>query len=380
VERLLERRTEIEEALLAQVRSASDDEGGGRFECANGLRAVIEAAVEHAISAVEMGEERCPPPPQALLSQARHAAREGVGLDSLYPRYVAGQALIADFLLTEALGQGIPNTYLQRTLRAQASVFGRLLEQIATEHTRETQKRLRTHNQRQAERIERLLAGEPLDTADFAYDLDAHHLALVAKGVGAEQAIRGIATELHCRALTLRKADGVTWAWLGSRRELDLVEAGNLLSQSTFSLCVALGEPAKGLPGWRLTHRQAKAAFRVAQSGPGSTVRYAEVALLATALGDELLATSLRQLYLTPLAENRDKGKVARETLDAYFQTARNVSSAAALLGVSRRTVGNRLRAIEGRLGGALEKMALELELALRLQELEGEAGVQPRE
>lgn len=48
---------------------------------------------------------------------------------------------------------------------------------------------------------------------------------------------------------------------------------------------------------------------------------------------------SLGQLYLEPLARERDGGQMARETLRAYFGAERNGASAAPVLGVSRQTV-----------------------------------------
>jgi DNA-binding PucR family transcriptional regulator len=100
-------------------------------------------------------------------------------------------------------------------------------------------------------------------------------------------------------------------------------------------------------------------------------VRYADVALLASMLRDELLVTSLRELYLDPLEEERDGGAVARQTLKAYVAAERNVSSAAAALGVSRRTVGNRLRMIERRLNRPLPAMIAAIEAALHLDALD---------
>ena len=110
---------------------------------------------------------------------------------------------------------------------------------------------------------------------------------------------------------------------------------------------MTIGEPGEGLSGWRLSHRQAKAALQVAERRGQAVLRYADVALLASVLRDDLLVTSLRQLYLEPLERARDGGKAARETLRAYFAAERNVSSTAAVLGVDRRTVTNRMRAIE---------------------------------
>jgi DNA-binding PucR family transcriptional regulator len=138
---------------------------------------------------------------------------------------------------------------------------------------------------------------------------------------------------------------------------------------------LALGEPGEGPGGWRLSHRQARAALPIAARSPERFVRYADVALAASILQDDLLATSLRQIYFAPLEGERDGGEVARETLRAYFAAGRNVSSAAVALGVNRNTVASRLRAIEARTGQPLTSRAAEFEAALRLDDL-GEPSV----
>lgn len=83
------------------------------------------------------------------------------------------------------------------------------------------------------------------------------------------------------------------------------------------------------------------------------------------------MATSLRTLYLAPLERERDNGKVARETLRAYFAASRHISSTAAALGVNRHTVASRLQAIEETLGRSLDTCAASLEAALHLHELD---------
>ncbi len=133
---------------------------------------------------------------------------------------------------------------------------------------------------------------------------------------------------------------------------------------------MASGEPGRGLAGWRLTHRQAAAALAIAQRGQRRHARYAEVALIASLVQDELLVASLRSLYLLPLARSPDGGAVLREALRAYFGAGRNLTSAAAALGIDRRTVANRLRMVEECVGRSLDECALDLQMALRLDAL----------
>jgi DNA-binding PucR family transcriptional regulator len=144
-------------------------------------------------------------------------------------------------------------------------------------------------------------------------------------------------------------------------------------------LPLAIGEPSQGPAGWRLTHRQAQAALLIALRSSEAIVRYSDVAVLASMLQDELLTASLRQLYLEPLAVGRDKGRALRETLRAYFAAERNISSTAAALGVNRHTVTNRLRVIEDRLECPLGSCAMEIDAALRLENLLDKTAASPR-
>lgn len=364
------RRGEIEEAVRTRVFGVSDPLESIDPEYAAGLRVAIRAAVDHGLSVLELGEEPSSPPP-SVLAQARLAARNGLSLDTVLRRYVAGHALFADLLVEEAGTVGLESGDLRHLLRSQAALLDRLLAAVGEEHAHEVEGHLSSAERRDAERVERLLAGEALDTSQLPYEFKAHHLAIIAKGPGSVEAIRALAEPLDRRLLLINRKDGTIWAWLGGRQPIDPLELRHEAAAPFPQASLALGEPAEGLGGWRLTHRQAKAALPIALRGPRSLIRYADVALLASIVQDELLSTSLRALYLAPLDRERDGGEVARETLRAYFATECNVSSAAALLGVSRQTVASRLRVIERRIGRPLSICGAEMEAALRFHDFD---------
>jgi ActR/RegA family two-component response regulator len=370
VARLNARREEIESAVLTRT-FAIDDPSGIDPNYVLGLRAAVSAAVKYGLEIIDRGEEHAPAPPPLLLSQARLAAGAGVGLDTVLRRYSAGYVLLTGFLIEEAERSRVRGTFLQRLLRAQASL-DRLLAAVSEEYAREQSDRAASSEERRAERIERLLAGEQIDTSDFAYDFDGFHVGAIAKGSESAKALQGLAARLDCRTLLVRRSEETVWVWLGRRCSIDVEN----LRRRSFSewpaqATLAIGEPSEGMSGWRLTHRQARTAFTVAQRSPEPMVRYADVALPAAILNDELCVASLRKLYLEPLEAERDGGEIAFETLRAYFATGRNISSAAAVLGVSRRTVSNRLRMVEERIGRPLGPELTELDAALRLEALE---------
>jgi DNA-binding PucR family transcriptional regulator len=369
--RLRERRAEIEQAALARVHSVSGSIGSSDPEYLEGLRAAVSAALDYGIDAIERPDDDPAPIPTVLFSQARLAVRHGVKLETVLRRYVAGYALLGDFLIEESARSGALDTVsLKELLRVQAVVLDHLLSAVSDEYAREAKARPRSTEQRRVERVERLLAGELLDTAELGYDLDAHHIGTISRGPGAAEATHELAKALDRRCLIVRRDESTVWGWFGSREtDTDELER-HVLESWPAQVSLAIGEPGLGFAGWRLTHRQAKAALPLAKAGAFGPVRYADVALLASIRQDDVLVASLRTLYLAPLAKASDGGAVLRETLRAYFATHRNVSSAAAILSVHRRTVANRLRAVEEHIGRSLDDCAVDLEMALRFDEL----------
>jgi hypothetical protein len=233
---------------------------------------------------------------------------------------------------------------------------------------------------RRAERVEKLISGELLDSSGLAYDFDLHHVALVALGFEAREAVGHLASEAGPVHLILPRGENLVWGWVGMGERFTPEGLDALASDSRDSARrrrdsatrLAIGEPGQGLAGWRLSHHQARAALAVAQLGQDPVVRYADVAMLATVLKDELLMSSLQHLYLEPLDGGRDGGEALRRTLRAYFEADRNVSAAAAAVGVTRQAVARRLRSAEERLGRPIGALGADLEIALRLEALVG--------
>lgn len=334
------------------------------------LSATRVAVLRYAAETIELGERQKPEIPAAVLTAPRLAARSGVPLDAILRRYSAGNAFIVDILVEEAERAGASTSTVRRLLHLQATVFDRLLQAVSDEHVREASSRPATTAEWRHRYLEELLAGrQPSGEMGLEYDFDGHHLGLMVKGEGAHGVMRELAATLDRRLLADTHQEEPAWAcWLGGRARLGSEEAMRALdSIAPDSVIAAAGEPAEGIAGWRLSHRQAKAALPIAERRGTRTLRYSDVAVLASILRDDLGTTSLRQIYLEPLEATKDGGKVGRETLRAYFAAERNISSTAAALGVDRRTVANRLRGIEELFGRRLGECAGDLETALRL-------------
>jgi hypothetical protein len=386
VERLRTRRVEIERAIFVRVREAVPAVGGEPdTEYVEGLRAAVVAAVEFALAGIERGGSPGSIPAESVI-QAHRAARSGVSLDAVLRRYIAGHAVMWDYVMEEAdrielAGQG----GLREMSRAQTALLDQLVIGVTREHVAELQRASRSREHRLLERVRALLVGEHADgpdteldalAAELGYDLDPEHLAVIARGAHAPQVLRDLGRRLDRRLLCVAPGKETVWAWLGGRSALtsaDLAQAlsarastsakafGNMEAPA-LGVSFAVGEPARGLAGWRSSHRQAQAAQLVALRRREGLTRYADVALLATALKDEALVGWLQHVYLSPLDDYRKSGSALRETLHAYVAAEHNVSSAAARLKVARTTIVNRLHAIEERLGRTLRPCPAELE------------------
>lgn len=369
--RLRERLPELQGAVATRIYAISDPLEVADPGYLQGLNEAVNAAIEYRLGVLEGGERQAPEVPAVLLAQARLDARDGIPLDTVLRRYFAGNALFGDFLVEEAERAEVPSSALRPLLAAQATFVDRLIAAVSEEHAKEARTRPRNAAERRRETVKALLAGELVDYSELGYDLDAHHLAVLAKGEGAEELMQGVAAQLDRRLLAVqREEEPILACWLGGMRPLAAADAVAALAAAAHErVFVTVGEPAEGLAGWRFSHHQAKAALPIAERQGRTVLRYAEVAVLASIARDDLLATSLRRLYLEPLERGRDGGLAARETLRAYFEAERNISSTAAALGVDRRTVRNRLRGIEDLLGRPLTGSLADLEIALRLDD-----------
>ncbi len=377
-ERLRTRRAELEEAIYARVRAAVADPGGNEdAEYMVGLRLVVGEVLDYGLMGLEHGEEWSGHIPPRAVVQARRAARLGVSLGSVLCRYIAGQALFSDYVMEEAdsIGASRADKALRHNLRKTlASLLERLTTSVADAYNVEAERTRHTPDQRRAELVQRLLAGGFADPTrlDLDFDFGGWHLGVIATGVDAGQALRTIAAELDCRLLAVPNGEDTVWAWLGGRRRCT---AGDIIGaaehgQAGSVVSLAIGEPAQGVAGWRLTHRQAQAALRVALPRGAPFTRYADVALLAAVLRDDLLSASLIEIYVSPLALHTSTGATWRQTLCAYVDSSQNISSTASALGVTRQTVENRLHAIEAVLGRPRKAWLPDLALALRALEL----------
>ena len=133
---------------------------------------------------------------------------------------------------------------------------------------------------------------------------------------------------------------------------------------------LALGEPARGITGFRDSHRQALHARRVAtlaRRPPGAVTRYRRVALTAMATADMEQAQAFVERELAGLVGGDDASSRLIATLRIFLEEGASHSRASKRLGIHENTVRYRIRQAEELLGRGVEERTLELRVALAL-------------
>jgi PucR C-terminal helix-turn-helix domain/GGDEF-like domain len=360
------RSPEIERAFLTRIGAIAEVETNA--ELLAGLRAAARESIAYALGAIEEGESWAVVVPPTVAGQIRLLAREGVSLEATLNGYSTVHNLLVEFITEEM--DPLPRDVLGQMLRVQSQQSDKLMMAFTDEYASEVARLERSSSQRLAERVQGLLAGEPMQGAELGYDLDAWHLGAIAAGKASELSLRRLAEELGCQLLSVPRGPVKTWAWLGAQRSISVSEFERLAASTLgASVSLAIGEPRQGLEGWRLTHQEAQIALTIMLRSPERLVRCADVVLLAAAARDDKIAGFLLDAYLRPL-ERRKDGEALKRTLRSYLNLGGNAASAAAALGVDRHTVQRHLGKIEESLGRPLDSCRAELEVALRVDAL----------
>lgn len=261
----------------------------------------------------------------------------------------------------------------QQLLRHGSEFFFRyaaLLSDYVTDiYQHQLEHSVRSGEQRRLHAVRTILEGGSLIGTQLDIDLDQHHLAVIAWGAGAEEAMRELADALERPLMAVGPLNRNWWGWisgqrpLGPRRELELRRF-----QPTAAAGMALGLEGFGEDGFRASNRQALRARWVGRGSERRITHYGDVAIEALASENRDDARTFVAHELRGIDDDSTASRRIRETILAYFAADHNAASAAAALGVHHQTVANRLRAAESRLGYPVGSRRVELATALRLR------------
>jgi hypothetical protein len=363
----LVREREHHDALDVQARLRD------RFE-----RNVVPELVDLGLACIRRGVPAELELPRAAREAAADAASIGVPVGVLVARYDVGTTgffeIVADCIRRSALSSEEKLLALEQLRRIESTLFRFFHKQIVAIHGLRT--RRRSPAARRAQAIDRALSGEEVRLDQYGYEIGAHHVAVIARGAGAEALLSEIAAELD-RALILDAGDesGAIRAWLGGRREVSAERVARAIeNKARPEVWVSVGSSEAGARGFAESYRKAQDVDRVALLDPRPVWRYRNAAILSALLSSGR-AQALIEEMLGPL-DGDPRREEFLETLRACVRHGGNAAAAAKALGLAARTVRDRMAELDKRLPYPIKRHYTELAIALRLDALLN----QPRE
>ncbi len=234
---------------------------------------------------------------------------------------------------------------------------------VFAEFADERQRLLASTELRRARTVRALLNATPANpdavSRALGYELERQHTAMVLWTLGGErdatQRIQRAAEEIaHAvggtAPLLVFSDASCGWAWIATH-ESDRGPAATLARTARRDrVSVAVGDPAGGPEGFRLSHQDAIAAMAVARHAgrrPGSIVFYRDVELSALAINDMDRTRAFVIDTLGRLARDDDESARLRATLRVFFDCEHSRRDTAHRLGVHPNTVGARIQTCE---------------------------------
>lgn len=256
------------------------------------------------------------------------------------------------------------------TIEALASVGSLLFEyvdrvsdELAGIYQAERDGWIRSASAVRAETVRELLAGEPVDAGlaskRLVYELRGRHLGMVVSAEPApdqlpepgalERAAARAAGVVGCRdPLLVPIGTSALWAWASTGELTDAEVVDRLEGHAPAgALQLAIGRPASGVEGFRITHEEAQHAADLGPLECGSTASYRALELLSLLSADPARTRRFVQRELGPLALHDDATARLRETALAFLDHGGSHLGAAQALHLHKNTVYTRVRRAE---------------------------------
>jgi len=331
--------------------------------------------------------------PPAAEEYARRLAQRGISSLALVRAYRLGQQLVLAWSFEEiARQEKDPQVaYAAATVITDLTFnyVDSISEQVVHEYEAEREKWLANRNTVRAAVLKELVAGDAVDVATaesaLSYRLRQRHLGVLLWSADSATST-GALRQLERLLLQLGKAVGATgqplfyptdrstaWGWIPLGRSQDDVTLASLqavLDGADASLHAAVGTPAAGAPGFRISHLEATRAQQVALAARSRALRLTafsdpEVRAAAMLASDLDGARRLVAKALGSLAADTEGALRLRDTLLVFLAEKGSYTATADRIHLHKNTVKYRIdKAIEER-GRPIDDERLELELAL---------------
>jgi hypothetical protein len=234
--------------------------------------------------------------------------------------------------------------------------------------------------------IEGGVENEATASARLGYELHRHHVGVVLSGEPAsrpgggvaslEREAMGAALAIGCTdALIIPAGAASLWAWFGALESPGHDLLGRLESYVVSDgVRMAVGRPAYGIEGFRVTHLEAQQAARFWNVGAmtASTIAYRAVEVVSLLASDVERARRFVANELGRLAAPTEPAAQMRQTLMAFLACGDSYTHAAQALHMHHNTVYKRVRRAEALLAAPVGSRRVELINALMLAQALG--------
>lgn len=270
---------------------------------------------------------------------------------------------------------------ISRTARDVTMCWSNFISRLTDEYGRQRTAWVQSRQGQLAHHVRGLLQGGDVDVADLSrtlgYDVSGRHTACILwfEGIDPDLArhidLAGLANELARASgspsvpLLLTSASRFTDLWLADC-EVPISDVVHGINWPA-TVRIAAGRPARGVAGFRLSHREARAAAELARQSPtlGRVVRYDDVELVSLLASDRERARVFVQRVLGPIGTTGARSQELRDTLAAWIDSDGSVAGTSQALYVHRNTVSYRLRQLDELLGEQRDNTQLRCALLL---------------
>jgi DNA-binding PucR family transcriptional regulator len=339
--------------------------------------------------------------PAAAVEYARRLAQRGVAISGLLRAYRLGQAVFQQRMIRGVAAQStVTDVVVAAAIELAATTFNyidRISEQVVVAYQTERDRWLRNRGAVRSARVMSLLAGGEVNIGEaeksLAYPLRRTHRGVVVwveansealdRLSRLERVVGRIGEHYGCERapLVIAPDDSTVWAWLPVQsKPAPPGQGAPVIADDT--AWVAVGDPAPGVDGFRLTHRQARQAQIVAMAADARqrtrVTESAQAGLVALMCADLDAVRAWVYHALGGLAVADENNARMRETVRVFLSAGGSYTVAAQQLTLHKNTVQYRIRKAEEMRGRPLTDGRLDVEVALLAVHLLGTKVLQP--
>ncbi|AXB42340.1 PucR family transcriptional regulator [Amycolatopsis albispora] len=339
--------------------------------------------------------------PAAAIEYARRLAQRGTSVIDLIRAYYLGQMAVLDLAIEEGTRQiddaAVLGALTREALSGALVFIDRVTQQVVAAYEEERDTWLLNRSAVRAARVRSLLEGEAGDLAAseaaLGYRVRGNHVGLVAwyaETARPPHALAGLEALAHRfvppggpRPLFVPHDELCAWVWLpvGELAGPSDAQIEAALAEDS-QVRVAVGEPGRGVEGFRRTHRQAARVHALAVAagdGCDRAMTFRDVGAMAL-MATDLTATRMWiEDTLGDLATDDEQHERLRETLRVFLTVGSSYTAAADRLLMHKNSVQYRVRRAQELLGRPVADNRLDVELALNLCHRLGSAVVARR-